>query len=179
MNSYHRHLLPRVILCGLALTLACLGGNTTTPTPPVPPVDHGKLEFLAGNVDGWGYVDGNLTQARFAKPMGIARDGQGNFYIADTYNHTIRKVTAAGVVSTLAGSPGQRGAVDGTGVAARFSSPKGLAVDSTGNVFVADYGNQVIRKITPAGVVTTFTGTVGVMGATDGTRPAQFIAPLD
>jgi len=181
MSSCHRNLLPRVVLlCGLVLTLACGGGNTTTtPTPPIPPVDHGKLELLAGNVDGWGYVDGTLAQARFAKPMGIARDGQGNFYIADTYNHTIRKVSAAGVVSTLAGSPGQRGSVDGTGSAARFSSPKGLAVDSAGNVFVADYANQVIRKITSAGVVTTYTGTVGVMGATDGTlAQAQFASPF-
>lgn len=181
MSPFQRTLLPRAAMfCGLVLMLACGGGDTqqTAPVPPTP-VDHGKLDFLAGNLDGWGYVDGTQAQARFAKPMGIARDGQGNFYIADTYNHTIRKVTAAGQVTTLAGSPGQRGSTDGTGAAARFNTPKGLAVDASGNVFVADYANQLIRKITPAGVVTTYTGQVGVMGSTNGTlAQAQFASPF-
>lgn len=85
---------------------------------------------------------------------GITVDSAGNLYIADAYNSVIRKVTPAGLVTTLAGS-GSLGFVDATGAAASFSEPKGVAVDSGGNVFVADYGNHAIRKITPAGVVTT------------------------
>jgi sugar lactone lactonase YvrE len=147
-------------------------------------VDKGSLTFLAGNIDGWGYIDGSAAQARFAKPMGMARDAQGNIYVADTYNHTVRKISTSGLVTTLAGSPGQRGSADGTGSAARFYSPKGIAVDGSGNVYVADYENCLIRKITPGGVVTTLTGAVdadgkAIYGATDGTlAQARFANPF-
>ena len=82
-------------------------------------------------------------------PYGVAVDSAGNVYVADTSNHTIRKVTPAGVVTTLAGLAGNSGSADGTGSAARFYLPCGVAVDSAGNVYVADTGNHTIRKVTP------------------------------
>ena len=102
----------------------------------------------------------------------MAVDGSGNVYVADTNNYTIRKITPAGVVSTLAGLAGTSGSADGTGSAARFNYPHGVAVDSSGNVYVADSGNNTIRKITPAGVVSTLAGLAGSSGSADGTGSA-------
>lgn len=104
-----------------------------------------------------GFVDGTAMQARFYGPTGLAVDQMGNAYVADTLNHAIRKITPAGVVTTLAGN-GAKGFSNGTGKDASFNEPKGVAVDTDGNVYVADTSNHVIRKITPAGVVTTFAG---------------------
>jgi streptogramin lyase len=105
-------------------------------------------------------------------------DGSGNVYVADTYNYTIRKITSAGVVTTFAGTAGVTGSANGTGAAASFSTPYDVAVDSSGNVYVADIGDNTIRKITPAGVVTTLAGTAGVTGSADGTgAAASFFLP--
>ncbi len=111
-------------------------------------------------------------------PAGVAMDNAGNIYVADSGNHTIRKVTSGGVVTTLAGLAGSHGSVDGTGSAARFYQPEGVAVDSAGNIFVADSLSHIIRKITSGGVVTLLAGTPDFPGSVDGTgSAAQFFAP--
>ena len=99
-------------------------------------------------------------------------DGAGNVFVADFYNSTIRKVTPGGVVTTLAGLAGSSGSTDGTGSAALFCGPKGVAVDSARNVYVADTWNRSIRKVTPEGEVTTLAGLEGTYGSTDGTGSA-------
>src|SRR5206468_888162 len=102
----------------------------------------------------------------------------GNLYLADTQNHIIRKITEAGVVTTMAGLAGSYGGVDAAGSDARFHAPAGIAVDSSGNVYVGDSGNSTIRKVTPAGLVTTLAGLAGSSGTNDGTGGvAQFNAP--
>lgn len=115
----------------------------------------GTVTTIAGLADTPGTTNGNGSVARFNTPGGIALDGDGNLYVADTYNHAIRKITPLGDVTTLAGLPGTPGDVDNTGTLARFLLPTGVAVDSDDNVFVADNGNQKVKKVTPAGVVTT------------------------
>src|SRR5207245_2356847 len=118
------------------------------------------------------------SAARFFYPEGVAVDGSGNVYVADQANFTIRKITPSGVVTTLAGLAGSRGSADGTGSAARFSDPYGVAVDGSGNVYVADTSNYTVRKITPSGVVTTLAGLAGSSGSADGTgSAARFYQP--
>jgi sugar lactone lactonase YvrE len=118
----------------------------------------GAVSTLAGEARQTGSSDGTGKAAHFAAPRGVAADASGNVYVADTDNHVIRKVTKSGVVTTLAGHLGDNGKADGTGSAARFSEPRGVAVDAAGNVYVADTGNGAVRMITPEGVVTTIAG---------------------
>jgi sugar lactone lactonase YvrE len=123
-----------------------------------------------------GFMNGAGTVATFDVPIGLAVDSSGNVYVADEYNNAIREITPAGVVSTLAGS-GAAGAANGTGTAASFSTPYGVGVDSSGNVYVADTGNNLVRKITPGGVVTTLAGS-GAAGTANGTgTAASFSGP--
>ena len=124
----------------------------------------GAVTTLAGGAGASGSTDGTGTAARFDSPLGVTVDGAGNVYVADTGNATIRKITSAGTVTTLAGQAGASGFVDGTGTAARFNGPSGLAVDAAGNLYVADTLNQSIRKITTAGAVSTISGTSGLEG---------------
>jgi len=141
-------------------------------------VPGGSVSTLAGASGKLGSLDGTGPSARFSGPSGLAADAHGNLFVVDGNNHTIRKITPAGVVTTLAGSPGQPGSSDGTGSAARFKYPNGLTVDGSGNLYVADNGNNTIRKITAEGVVSTLAGTAGVWGNADGMgADAQFGGP--
>lgn len=138
----------------------------------------GAVSTLAGTL-----VAGNTNTAAigvaalFNGPTGVAVDAAGNVYVADFGNNLIRKIIpGTGVVSTLAGS-GKSGSANGTGVAASFNGPAGLAVDATGNVYVADFGNNLIRQITPAGVVTTLAGSA-TAGSVNGVgTAASFSGP--
>ncbi len=122
------------------------------------------------------FVDATGTAARFADPVEIACDVQGNVYIADSFNNRIRKMDPGGVVTTVAGSTS--GYLDGTGTAARFSQPNGLAIDSAGYLYIADTSGNVIRRVSPAGVVTTIAGT-GTSGSLDGVgNAATFASPF-
>lgn len=138
----------------------------------------GEVTTFAGAVLQFGAVDGPAATARFTLPRGLAVDGAGNLYVADGGNHTIRRITAAGTVSTLAGSAGQPGTANGTGADARFNVPFGVAVDGAGNVYVADSENHTIRRVTSTGVVTTLAGQPGISGSTDGAAAvARFNQP--
>ena len=122
-------------------------------------------------------VDGSGSAARFQTPYAMAADRTGNVYVTDYLGHTVRRITPAGAVTTLAGTPRTPGSADGTGSAARFTYPQGLAVDDTGNVFVADTGSNTIRKVTPAGVVTTVAGVPGQTGVQLGALPGSLSGP--
>lgn len=153
--------LGTVLFClfSSSLTSQCLNSDVTT---------------LAGSAQGFVNVDGQ--SARFDNPVGVAVDAAGNVYIADAFNHTIRKITPGGSITTFAGS-GSPGFTDGTGTAAQFNNPVDIDFDASGDLIVADALNHSIRKITPAGVVTTIAGT-GTAGTAEGTgATAQFDTP--
>jgi hypothetical protein len=138
----------------------------------------GTVTTFAGSAESRGSADGTGSSARFARPEGVAVDGAGTVYVADTDNHTVRRITADGAVTTLAGKAQTSGTTDGTGSAARFDNPNGVAVDGAGTVYVADTRNHTIRRITPSGVVTTFAGAADITGSTDGPgEAARFYEP--
>ncbi|GEM_PF-645252 len=113
------------------------------------------------------YQDGLQALAAFNKPSDLVVDASGTVFVSDQDNYAIRKVTASGQVSTLAGGNGS-GTVDGAGTIARFGEIKSLDIDDEGNLYVADRGNRSIRKISPEGLVSTFAGS-GALGSADGT----------
>ena len=114
------------------------------------------------------YVDATGNLAGFNNPLGVAVDSAGNVFVGDYYNHVVRKIVASGAVSTLAGKVESLGSVDGSAAAAKFYAAQGVAADSAGNVYVADANNHTIRKITAAGLVSTFAGASSVYGNSDG-----------
>ena len=180
-NSLFRQLagnLPGVLLWLAVLPLAALAqANYATPYAFI---------TIAGKAGSSGSADGTNSAARFNGPCAPAVDGAGNLYVPEVSNDTIRTVKPVGttwVVTTLAGKAGVAGSADGTNSTARFQSPNGVAVDTNGNVYVADSSNDTIRKMTPVGtnwVVTTLAGRAGVVGSTDGTNSdARFNAPVN
>jgi len=139
----------------------------------------GTVTTLAGGAGLFGSADGTGTAARFDNPHSVAVGPDGIVWVADTNNHTIRRISTAGAVTTFAGLAGSPGSLNGTGGAARFFTPSALTIDAAGNLYVADFDNHLIRKVTPAAVVTTIAGSGGQPGSTDGTgSAARFSGPL-
>jgi serine/threonine protein kinase len=162
--------------------------NPPVATHPAPPATNPAtasrwtVSILAGQAGVAGSQDGAGTNARFRAPGGLAVDGAGNLYVADTGNNTIRKISPPGGVTTLAGLAGSHGSLDDLdnqpASMARFWAPFGIAVDRLGNVYVAEVANSAIRKISPAGQVGTFAGVAGNAGTNDGAGDnAQFRNP--
>lgn len=136
----------------------------------------GAVSTIAGKDGERGDVDGTGEAARFSGPRQITIDANGNLYVTD--GHAIRKITQSGVVTTVAGSVSTAGDVDAEGSAARFRIPTDIVVDKEGNLFVADFDNDLIRKIAPGGAVSTVAGTRGGDGHVDGpATTARFTGP--
>jgi hypothetical protein len=154
--------------CAIRVVDTSIGGNYAVTT-------------LAGTTSSSGSLDGTGTAARFWSPHAITVSSGGDLYVADTYNHTVRKVTSAGVVTTPFGTAGALGSDDGVGAAARFNYPKGITFDAYGTVlFVSDSGNHTIRKLDPnSKSVSTLAGAVGQIGFADGQgATARFNSPF-
>lgn len=164
----------RLWIIGAVVVLAVVivsGGSEGVSSAPI-------VTTIAGEKMTSGSTDGTGAAARFGFTAGITTDGT-SLYIADTYNHTIRKVViATAEVTTLAGTVGVTGSIDGTGTAALFNSPQGIATDGT-NLYVADNANLTIRKIViSTGEVSTLAGAAGVPDSTDGNgSSARFFGP--
>jgi hypothetical protein len=155
-----------------------VGGNSTIRKIVIA---TGDVTTLAGVPDLYTDGDGTGADARFNRPYGIAADGAGHLYVADSGNHTIRRVViATGEVTTLAGAPTLAGNFDGTGLGARFNGPGGIALDGAGNLFVADGGNEIRKIVIATGDVTTFAGASSYRESIDGTgTDARFDGPAD
>lgn len=140
---------------------------------------NGVVTTFAGKLGTSGSDNGTITQARFDTPSGIAIDSAGSLFVSDTGNHTIRKITTAGAVSTIAGLAGQSGFTNAIGTSARFNSPLGIAVTTNGVVYVADCGNHLIRTISTGGAVSTLAGAPETWGTNDGIgATARFNGPV-
>jgi Immunoglobulin I-set domain/NHL repeat len=137
------------------------------------------VSTLAGNPQQpAGSADGVGAAARFNEPCGIEADSSGNIYVAECESHTIRKVTPTGVVTTIAGTADVAGYIDGAGAGALFSAPADVALDDNGNLYVAEQGNWLIRKITPQGIVSTVAGSKGLRGQVLGSLPGSLDVPI-
>ena len=132
----------------------------------------GIVDTLVGSAGQVGSNDGTGSAARFNQPQGLAVDREGNVYVADSLNSTLRKITSAGIVVTLAGRAGQVGGNDGLGNIARFSSPQGVAVDGAGNIYVTDWGENRISRGMPTGIV------IRRLTTSDGFLQVRLVAPL-
>lgn len=137
----------------------------------------GAVTTLAGNPVACDGADGKGAAGHFRSPYGLSVDAQGNVFVADLAGHTVRKITPAGAVTTLAGLYGKPGAADGAGSGARFSSPTAVLALPDGDVLVADTGNAAIRRVTPAGVVTTAWGVLGSRGSDNSPATPRFDLP--
>ena len=175
MKTFLSH--PAALVAGGFLAATAAWGQSNYATPYT-------FATIAGTAQATGGADGTNGSAQFAYPEGVAVDAHGNVFVADNLANTLRKATPVGtnwVVTTLAGQVGVYGSANGTNGGAQFSEPVALAVDIHSNIFVADFGNSAIRKITPVGtnwVVKTIAGTAGNAGSADGTNGyAQFNGP--
>lgn len=141
---------------------------------------NGNVTTLTGTLGSSdsGTADGSLAQARFGYLRAIAIDASGNLYLTDSLNHNVRKITPAGIVTTLAGTPGVAGDADGQGSAASFNGPRGIALDKAGNVYVADTENNLVRRISTSGEVTTVAGKRGLTGNTLGAFDGALNRPM-
>ncbi|PTY05691.1 hypothetical protein DB347_15100 [Opitutaceae bacterium EW11] len=138
----------------------------------------GDVTTWAGKLGSAGSNDGASGEARFSYPQGLAMDASKNVYVADSHNRTIRKISADGTVSTVAGSTAVVGSVDGVGAAAGFGLLCGVACDASGNLYVADASYHNIRKVSISGEVTTLAGSAGNLGSANGIgSTARFNAP--
>ena len=137
--------------------------------------DLSTITLVAGSASS-GHADGPAASATFFTPLGLVHDAAGDIYVADTTNQTIRRIAADGTVTTIAGSQGNYGYVDGTGAAAQFNNPTGITLGPDGDLYVTDVNNGAIRRVTTAGVVTTYAG--GTVGFADGApATARFSGP--
>ncbi|HEX7152040.1 MAG TPA: hypothetical protein VF618_11180 [Thermoanaerobaculia bacterium] len=137
------------------------------------------ITTLAGSAGVAGAQDGRGAEARFNAPRGVATGPDGSVYVADSGNHTIRRVALDGTVTTIAGAAGIAGSNDGPALEARLNTPSGIDVNAAGEVFIADTGNHTIRKLTTDGSLITIAGTPGVGGFADGsTARALFNGPV-
>jgi DNA-binding beta-propeller fold protein YncE len=179
--------MSRLVLCVVGIVIATFlaafatacGGGSTAAASSSPTVGAAVVTTVAGQAGSAGSVDGSGAAARFDSPEGIVCDAAGDLYVADAHNCTIRKVTPAGEVTTVAGKSRAEGSADGRGTAARFYAPSGITRDAAGNLYVTCYLDFTIRKITPAGEVTTLAGKAGVAGSADGKgAAARFSNPL-
>jgi hypothetical protein len=136
----------------------------------------GTITSFAGRASA-GSADGFGSAAEFNFPRDVAADTAGNLYVADSGNHTIRRITPDGNVTTFAGLAGSRGFADGPGTTARFNLPRSVTVDGAGNLYVSDLANHAIRRITPAGIVSTIAGDPTRVGIAIGDVPGSLSAP--
>lgn len=166
--------------CASLFFSSCKDEPEVTPEEPkaVQPRAYTAVSTFAGSTTAVsGNANGTGNDARFNSTKSAIQDSDGNLFVADGTNHVIRKITPAGVVTTFAGTAGTSGGTNGTGTSATFNLPYGLAIDASNNIYVAEQNGYRIRKITPAGEVTTLAGS-GVYGSTDGTGTnAQFQNP--
>ncbi|MFA7345290.1 MAG: carboxypeptidase regulatory-like domain-containing protein [Terrimicrobiaceae bacterium] len=139
---------------------------------------EGGVAAFSGSAGFAGSADGSGVAAFFNQPSDVAVDAAGNVYVADAGNHAIRKISTGGAVTTLAGTMGAKGSLNGSGASAKFQSPQGIAVDAAGNVYVADTANCLIRKITSNGTVSTFAGSA-FTGSADRVGRAVFTGSAD
>ncbi len=138
----------------------------------------GTSVAFAGVANTVGSADGAGASATFSTITDLVTDNSLNVYIVDSGNNLIRKATSAGVVTTIAGVVGNSGSQDGTGTAVRFNNPAGIAISNSGTLYITDEGNNLVRKMTSSGTVTTIAGQTGTIGSTNGTsQESLFSSP--
>jgi sugar lactone lactonase YvrE len=163
-----------------------VAAGPTVPFPAVPNRSYGAIykisadksvSHLAGKAGVQGFADGPGESALFSSIGGGAVDSAGNLYVADPHNHRVRKVSPAGLVSTVAGQAGAPGYADGPVAQATFSFPVDVKLDGQGSLYVADRNNAAVRKISTSGMVTTVVGTAGKFGFVPGNLPGVIPPP--